>query len=293
MVFESWACASWITKVTLYLAVAMVVGGGLSGFLLKSYIDIKDKLLKYILLGACLGVVSSLFGFAVLVGSFSNTGLRGMLNDQYISLLLNTAIGHVHVIRILSFAVITLLMTVVVMRKPSHFYTWQKLLLGLFILPIIYSFSQLGHVVNSTVLAQVLLSVHVLIMSVWLGVLYPLWLTTHKIVGLPLKQCIHLFGVIASFIVAILLLCGISVALMLIQNMDVLLNTPYGYGFMIKMVFVLAILSLAVLNKYYFTPRLQQVNVAKIFGYAILFEMLLGLSILVITGYITTVVGID
>ena len=47
----------------------------------------------------------------------------------------------------------------------------------------------------------------------------------------------------------------------------------------IKILFVLSILLLAAFNKWYFTPRLQDPKFAKQLGYAILFEMSLGLSI--------------
>ena len=91
----------------------------------------------------------------------------------------------------------------------------------------------------------------------------------------------------------ILIACGASVALLLIKDFNTLINTAYGYGFMVKMFFVIGILLLAAFNKWYFTPRLQHPKFAKHLSHAILFEMLLGLSILLTTGYITTVVGIE
>lgn len=80
---------------------------------------------------------------------------------------------------------------------------------------------------------------------------------------------------------------------LLIKDFNTLINTAYGYGFMVKMFFVIGILLLAAFNKWYFTPRLQHPKFAKHLSHAILFEMLLGLSILLTTGYITTVVGIE
>jgi putative copper resistance protein D len=126
-----------------------------------------------------------------------------------------------------------------------------------------------------------------------MGALYPLWKTSQKINGLPLKERMYLFGRIAAFIVGILLICGVSITLLLIKDLNTLINTPYGYGFITKILFVLSILLLAAFNKWYFTPRLQDPKFAKQLGYAILFEMSLGLSILLTTGYITTVVGIE
>ena len=100
--------------------------------------------------------------------------------------------------------------------------------------------------------AQFLLSIHVLVMSLWMGSLF-LYGKQVKITGLPLKDRMHLFGRIAAFVVGILLACGASIALLLIKDFNTLLNTPYGHGFIIKIAFVLSILLLAAFNKWYFT----------------------------------------
>jgi putative copper resistance protein D len=130
-------------------------------------------------------------------------------------------------------------------------------------------------------------------MSLWMGSLYPLWKTSRIIHGLPLKERMHLFGKIAAFIVGVLLVCGVTIALLLLKDFNTLVNTPYGHGFIIKLLFVLCILLLAAFNKWYFTPRLQHSKFANQLGYAILFEISLGLAILLTTSYITTVVGIE
>ena len=88
-------------------------------------------------------------------------------------------------------------------------------------------------------------------------------------------------------------MCGTSIAFLLFKDINSLINTPYGLGFIIKILFVMSILMLAAFNKWYFTPRLQNPKFAKNLSYAILFEMFLGFSILLTTGYITTVVGIE
>lgn len=49
------------------------------------------------------------------------------------------------------------------------------------------------------------------------------------------KDRMHVFGRIAAFIVGILIACGASVALLLIKDFNTLINTAYGYGFMVKM----------------------------------------------------------
>lgn len=293
MIPESWIYASWLVKVILYLGIAFVVGGTFSYFLLGRYVEIKETILKYITLGTALGLISSILGFFLLIGSFAKTGLSGMWDTNYINLVINTPIGHTHIIRSVGFLLLFLFMLVKLSRRTNQFSKVEGLIFTILLLPIVFSFSQLGHVTNLPLFAQALLSIHVLVISLWMGSLYPLWKTSKKINGLPLKERMHLFGQIAAFIVGILIACGLSITLLLFKDFNTLINTPYGHGFIIKIVFVLSILLLAAFNKWYFTPRLQDPKFAKQLGYAILFEMSLGLLILLATGYITTVVGIE
>ncbi|MBR7750392.1 CopD family protein [Acinetobacter nosocomialis] len=290
---ETWIYATWLIKVVLYLGIAFVVGGAFSYFLLGRYVEIRETLLKYITIGAGLGFISSTLGFFVLIGSFANTGLSGMWDSNYINILINTPTGHIHIIRSVSFALLLLFMIVKLSKGTIQVSKVEGTIFTILLIPMVFSFSQLGHVTNLPFFAQFLLSIHVLVMSLWMGSLFPLWKTSKKITGFPLKDRMHLFGRIAAFVVGILLACGASIALLLIKDFNTLLNTPYGHGFIIKIAFVLSILLLAAFNKWYFTPRLQDPKFARQLGYAILFEMSLGLMILLTTGYITTVVGID
>ena len=293
MISEYWMWATWLTKVLLYLSVAFVVGGAFCYFLLRQYLELKESILKYITIGAGLGLISSTLGFFILNGSFANSGLIGMWDLTYLNILINTPTGQIQIIRSISFALLLIILLVKLSRNKTEISIIESTIFSILLIPIFFSFSQLGHVANLPFFAQILLSVHVLVMSLWMGSLYPLWKTSRKISGLPLKDRMHVFGRIAAFIVAILIACGTSIAFLLFKDINSLINTPYGLGFIIKILFVMSILMLAAFNKWYFTPRLQNPKFAKNLSYAILFEMFLGFSILLMTGYITSVVGIE
>lgn len=293
MVPETWIYATWLVKAFLYLGTACVIGGAFCYLLLKSHIELKRIIIKYVTVGAGLGLFSSILSFFILIGSFSNTGFSGMWDSNYINLLINTPIGHTHLIRSVSFLLLLFLMLIKLNSGANQITKIEWSIFATLLIPIVFSFSQLGHVTNLSLFAQILLSIHVLAMSLWMGSLYPLWKTSKIINGLTLKESMHLFGKIAAFIVGVLIVCGASVALLLLKDFNTLLNTPYGHGFIIKIVFVLSIFLLAAFNKWYFTPRLQHAKFAKQLSYAILFEMSLGLAILLTTSYITTVVGVE
>lgn len=291
--FEFWIWSTWLTKITLYLSTAFIIGGAFCYFLLWRYTSIKVTLLKYMHLGATLGLVGSTLGFFILVGSFANTGLSGIFDQTYLNILLNTNTGQIHIVRIISFALIFLLLTIKLGKKTTHIATFEKILFAVLLIPILYSYSQIGHVTNLPFFAQILLSIHVFFMSLWMGSLYPLWKMSHKISGRSLRKLMEAFGRIAAYVVGILILCGITIALFLFKDLNTLIYTSYGHGFVLKLAFVGSILLLAAFNKWFLTPRLEEPLFAQYLSCAILFEMYLGLLILLTTSYITTVVGID
>ncbi|WP_314340562.1 copper resistance D family protein [Acinetobacter guillouiae] len=293
MMFEFWIWSTWLTKITLYLSTAFMIGGAFCYFLLWRYTSIKVTLLKYMHLGATLGLVGSTLGFFILVGSFANAGLSGIFDQTYLNILLNTDTGQIHIFRIISFALIFLLLTIKLGKKTTHITTFEKILFAVLLIPILYSYSQIGHVTNLAFFAQILLSIHVFFMSLWMGSLYPLWKMSHKISGRSLRKLMEAFGRIAAFIVGILILCGITIAFFLFKDLNTLIYTSYGHGFVLKLAFVGSILLLAAFNKWFLTPRLEEPLFAQYLSCAILFEMYLGLLILLTTSYITTVVGID
>ncbi|MFW1645742.1 copper resistance D family protein [Acinetobacter guillouiae] len=293
MMFELWIWSTWLTKITLYLSTAFMIGGAFCYFLLWRYTSIKVTLLKYMHLGATLGLVGSTLGFFILVGSFANTGLSGIFDQTYLNILLNTNTGQIHIVRIISFALIFLLLTIKLGKKTTHIATFEKILFAVLLIPILYSYSQIGHVTNLAFFAQILLSIHVFFMSLWMGSLYPLWKMSHKISGRSLRKLMEAFGRIAAYVVGILILCGITIALFLFKDLNTLIYTSYGHGFVLKLAFVGSILLLAAFNKWFLTPRLEEPLFAQYLSCAILFEMYLGLLILLTTSYITTVVGID
>ena len=228
MIPETWIYATWLVKVILYLGIAFVIGGAFCYFLLGRYVEIKETILKYMTIGTGLGLFSSVLGFFILIGSFANTGLSGMWDSNYINILVNTPTGHVYIIRSISFALLLLFMIVKLSKGAIDISKTEGAIFTILLIPIVLSFSQLGHVTNLPLFAQALLSIHVFVMSLWMGSLYPLWKTSKKINGLPLKERMHLFGQIAAFIVGILIACGLSIALLLFKDFNTLIDTPYG-----------------------------------------------------------------
>lgn len=293
MISEYWILASWITQVMLYLGTAFVLGGVFSCCLFAKFAEIHTILQRYMLIGATLGLISTVLGFLIQIGSFANQGIAGMWDTTYFNILMETSIGKLYGLRALCFAVILLLLLSRLKSKTLHTSWRSGLLPAVFLIPVVISFSQLGHTANLGYMAQGLLALHVLGVFLWMGALYPLWKLNGLTSGQVLQDRMHLFGRIAVFIVATLMVSGISIAVFLFQDWKKLLGTAYGQGFILKILLVFGILLIAALNKFYFTPRLQSPKTAKLFGNVILLEMAFGFAILLLIGYITLVIGME
>ncbi|MEK5773461.1 copper resistance protein CopD, partial [Acinetobacter variabilis] len=76
------------------------------------------------------------------------------------------------IIRSVGFLLLFLFMLVKLSRRTNQFSKVEGLIFTILLLPIVFSFSQLGHVTNLPLFAQALLSIHVLVISLWMGSLY-------------------------------------------------------------------------------------------------------------------------
>lgn len=293
MFSEYWTLASWITQVGLYFGTAFVLGGVFNYLLFAKIAEIHTILQRYMLIGAILGLISTVLGFLIQIGSFANHGIAGMWDTTYLNILMETSIGKVYELRALCFGVVLLLL-LSRLKSTTPPASWRNgLLPAVFLIPVVISFSQLGHTANLGYMAQGLLALHVLSVFLWMGALYPLWKLNRLIRGKALQDSMRLFGRIAVFIVATLIVAGVSVAVFLFQDWKNLLGTAYGQGFILKILMVFGILFIAALNKLYFTPRLQHPKTAKLFGHVILLEITFGFAILLLIGYITIVIGME
>ncbi len=305
MITDYWVLAAFISKVLLYLGVAFSIGGFFSYQLLfsryGSYPALATTIIRYIAAGAFLGLLASIAAFLVQVGSFANNGLTGMLDPALSGIILHSPSGHVQLGRVAAFALITTLACYKLYARTLRWNMAEQLVMLFSCIYLAVSFALLGHATNLGPVAQILISLHVLGISLWMGALFPLWKASRYIQGQPLQDSMHLFGKVASLIVAILVICGASVAVLLFKDLQTLTGTLYGQFFLLKLALVSVLLLLAALNKWLITPRLSHHangavfagKMARHLSYLITVEMLVGLSILGITAALTTIIGIE
>jgi putative copper resistance protein D len=79
----------------------------------------------------------------------------------------------------------------------------------------------------------------------------------------------------------------------LIKDVHTLVSTGYGRGLLLKLMLVGSLLLLAASNKWLTVPHLHQEGFRNRLSRAIVLEMVLASLIFLVTGIITTIIGIE
>jgi putative copper export protein len=157
------------------------------------------------------------------------------------------------------------------------------------------SFSVTGHALSleQGVFPQVLVTIHVVGVSFWLGAFYPLRSVTYRTDFPSVAQIMQRFGNIALSVVGALLFTGLALLWTLLESPLVLFESDYGRVLAIKVLLVAGLLSLAAVNKFLLTPALMggDVSALRRLRNSITTELALAGLILAVTATLTTVTG--
>ncbi|MPZ41330.1 MAG: copper resistance protein CopC [Rhizobiales bacterium] len=117
-----------------------------------------------------------------------------------------------------------------------------------------------GHTSNASpqMLTRPSVFVHVICVAFWVGALLPLVAAVQAGEGNALGRFSHAI----PYPLAGLVISGIVLAVVQLDRVDALWTTSYGIVLSCKIAAVVALLALAALNRYVFTPRYQHGNVA-------------------------------
>ena len=155
---------------------------------------------------------------------------------------------------------------------------------------VLFSFTLAGHSQLGGVFTQFLLMVHLFGIAFWLGALLPFrWICLQDNTN-NLGELAHRFGVFAMLYVGLLLGAGLGYAYMLLGELSLILTTSYGNLLLIKMLLVVALLSLAALNKFKLVPSLEKNHLQGVrqFQSSVKVEIILVLIILMGSSLLTT-----
>lgn len=238
------------------------------------------------------GIVGTLLNFSMQVGAFAESGILGVLDPFYNSLLWQSNAGEA-----LLYRIVGLLLALIAVTKGIVTGQYRRVFLvtlTLSSLLLVRSFSVIGHTAEMNLASQFLLNLHVLLVFCWLGSLWPLWKACGVLSTAVLHNVMQQFGYYASYMVLLLILCGLIVAYQLLGSINSLLFTSYGQSFLLKLALVFGILLIAAHHKFNLVAKLIKSEQGKqALARSIQWEMILALCILLTTTWLTTVVGPD
>jgi len=244
---DVWALAAISTKFALYLGVLGSSGTVFTSlvFRLNSY---RGASISFGILGLCAAILSFSLVGANLAGDAS-----GLLDGELLGLLWSTVAGTT-----LSFqlAGIATLAFGLLLGQPGR---WISAFGGLI---AIWSFSNIGHIAGiEKLLLKITLTTHLTAIAFWIGILAPLRsLSLSKQTWPEAADLGQRFGVIAKFIVPLLIAAGIYMSFILVGSFAALINTGYGQALILKLTVVSLLLALAAANKLRFIPGLHRNN---------------------------------
>lgn len=292
MAIEWWSFLIWFNKVIFYLVTVSAVGGLWMLYFLD-WLKVMSRMLeRYIAIAAFAGGISSLLLFFLQVGYLADQGVMGMFDPLFLSLLMTTVAAKAQLFIALCFSLLFIQHKFRSQARLAGLSLQALIPSGVFLILILLVYAQLGHSAEYAWWVQAILVLHLLAVSLWMGALFPLWKLTQLAELSELKISAAFFGKVALYIVIGLVLCGAALLYILLKNWEALVHTLYGNVLMFKLAWVSVLLALAAINKLFLTPRLDQEAMRLKLRWAIVLEMYLGLSILMLTAYLSTIVGL-
>lgn len=287
MQIGGWDVAAVLAKAVTYGAT--LGAGGAVFFLLYSATLLRDSQRATIrrLIAILLGVAAAASILRILLISGSMSGEPAdMFNGAFARMILGAGEGRATGIRLVGLAL--------ALCALSH----KRLFLGPGVVGAILavtSFAWIGHLhaLVPNIAPSLLLCLHLLCASFWLGALTPLLIVTAGGNELQIAAAASQFGKLALRVVSLLLAAGVSMLLMLMHNAAQFLASDYGKMMAIKLLTVAGLLGLAAWNKLHLTPRLlnRDVRAALLFRRSLRAEIGVGSLILLATAALTTLAG--
>ena len=205
-----------------------------------------------------------------------------ILDPTIFSIAISSKGGNAACLSFLGFALI------VIGRKYE--FNAVPMLVWVGVLLLVSSFIWTGHAQKAGLIAQGVLSIHLIGIAFWLGSFLPLRQICSSSETESLYGIAHRFGKLAIFYVSLLIISGLVFAYILMGDLSLLLSTAYGNVFLLKMTLVSSLLGLGALNKFRLVPyiKFEPSIGAQRLKKSIQTEMFIALFILSFSSFLTT-----
>ncbi|GAB60549.1 CopD family protein [Rheinheimera nanhaiensis] len=295
MFSDTWVLALFAHKLLSYLAVSGSIGAAFLLQLPALAQPQSDSLafrlwLKRLVLGwSAAGMVLALLYLPLQAGALAETGVAGMADRLMLQMVWQSAMRTQLLLWLCGYAALWLWARRV---KHSGKAVVSIAVVSLAALLLAASFSQTGHVASLAGLWPLLLTLHVLAISAWVGALLPLWQSCYRLAPDRLQALMQQFGQVALYLLVLLISCGVLILLQLLDSPSALFVSDYGRLMLFKLMLVAAMLLLAAWHKFNLVKALAQHQNSRLLARSIFIEMLLALLVLVTCSSFTTVVGL-
>jgi putative copper resistance protein D len=284
---DIWGAAAIAVKVLLYIGLFGATGLVLVRIVFRAHVaSLEPRLRSFSLALSSVALAGTTASF-LLRGAALTGDLSGMADAEMLGLLWTTSVGDVLTYRLIGIALLFLGLYIPIIG------VWVTLAGGLIAL---WSFVQIGHIPELDQPGiRLLLLLHLLGISFWIGVLAPLrWLARDpEHLRTAAKLGDH-FGVLASIVVLGLVLAGGLMAWLILGSVSLIFTTAYGLALASKVALVALLLSLAAANKLRFIPAMQAGDrtAAKHLVRSVEMEICVITAVLVATATLTSVLSL-
>jgi len=282
---DIWGLSSILAKWLLYTGLTGATGITMVRLVFWSHVKPLDaRLRRFSLILAGVALTAAILSFLIR-GAALTGDIAGMVDREMLGLLWTTSVGEAFAYRLAGVFLI-----IAGLYLPA-IGAWFSLVGGVVAL---WSFTQIGHIPDlEQTGVRLLLLLHLLGVSFWVGILAPLhWLARDpEYLEIAANLGDH-FGVMASGIVAVLVLAGGLMAWLILGSVSLLFTSSYGLVLVIKVTLVALLLGLAAANKLRFIPGMKagKQQAANHLVRSIELEFIVITSVLIATATLTSVV---
>lgn len=284
---DIWGISSTLAKWLLYTGLTGATGITMVRLVFWSHVKPLDaRLRRFSLILTGIALTAAVLSF-MLRGAALTGDISGMVDREMLGLLWTTSVGEAFTYRLAGVVLI-----IVGLYIPA-IGAWVSLAGGVVAL---WSFTQIGHIPDlEQTGVRLLLLLHLLGVSFWVGILAPLhWLARDpEYLEIAANLGDH-FGVMASGIVAVLVLAGGLMGWLILGNLSLLFTSSYGLALVVKVTLVSLLLGLAAANKLRFIPGMKagKQQAANHLVRTIELEFIVITSVLIATATLTSVVSL-
>lgn len=247
---SGWQLAAFALQALTYLSALLAAGGALFLVLFPRLTAAeRGRIVRSTAAVAAVGIVAALLALPVRAGFLGGGGPAGMFDPLLLGMLAESTVGAAALLRLVGFGLLLGLLV-----------PWRGALplaiVGATL--VLVSLTLTGHAagVESGLIGQGLLLMHLLAAAYWLGALWPLLIVSRAADSDRAAAILERFGRLAGVLVGLLVLVGVALAALLLGSLGALWQTTYGVVLLLKLGLLVLLLGLAALNRFRLVPRL-------------------------------------